>query len=109
MIGFLSSVIGEFLTGKGTLGQVGLVTPNPSLAATITIVATGATFYATWLTIFKADARKIDPMYGINPASHQKLAFAATPNQYVLLESEDQQGKHKLNIWISFLYTLWSK
>ena len=63
MIGFLSSVVGEFLTGKGTLEQVGLITPNPSLAATISILAAGATFYSTWLTIFKADARRLDPKY----------------------------------------------
>ncbi len=30
MAGFLTSVIEEFITGKGTLQQIGLLTPQPS-------------------------------------------------------------------------------
>ncbi len=60
MIGFLSSVIGEFLTGKGTLGQVGFITPNPALCGVISVLAASATFYATWLTIFKANIGRLD-------------------------------------------------
>lgn len=63
MIGFLSAVVGEFLTGKGALGQVGFITPNPTLAAVISVLAGGATFYATWLTIFKANIGRLDERY----------------------------------------------
>ncbi|KAK9805502.1 hypothetical protein WJX72_001684 [[Myrmecia] bisecta] len=54
MMGFLCSCIGEFLTGRGTLQQIGLLTPNPLLLSGILLVTGGATVAATFNTIAKA-------------------------------------------------------
>lgn len=59
MGGFISSVVGEFLTGKGTLQQVGLITPSLPLFATILALAGGATTIASGRTILRATGKEM--------------------------------------------------
>jgi hypothetical protein len=59
MIGFLSSCVGEFLTGKGTLQQVGLLTPNPLLLTFILVITGSLTVAAAFNTIYKAQKGKL--------------------------------------------------
>lgn len=53
MGGFISSIVVEFVTGRGTLQQVGLVTPSLPLFATILALAGGAVTVASGRTIFR--------------------------------------------------------
>lgn len=53
MMGFLTGMIEEAITGRGILGQIGFDTPNPALFATIVGLATVATAYGTAQTIYK--------------------------------------------------------
>lgn len=61
MAGFLSSVIGEFLTGKGTLQQVGLLTPNPLLLTFIIALSTGASVFGFARTLSRAQTGNMSP------------------------------------------------
>ena len=54
MGGFLSSLIMEGVTGKGTLQQVGLLTPNPLLLTFILAATSGVTVFGTGRTIARA-------------------------------------------------------
>ena len=57
--GFVSSVVGEFLTGKGTLQQVGLLTPNPALLVFIIAAASGASVFGFGRTLARAQTRNM--------------------------------------------------
>ena len=57
--GFLSSVIGEFLTGRGTLQQIGLLTPNPALFYTMFAGFGGLISYNAARTIYRAQNKKM--------------------------------------------------
>ena len=59
MMGFLTSIIEEAITKKGTLGQVGFYTPSPPLFYTIVGAATAATISATAVTLTKASTGKM--------------------------------------------------
>lgn len=59
MGGFISSVVVEFVTGRGTLQQVGLVTPSLPLFATILALAGGATTIASGRTILRATGKEM--------------------------------------------------
>jgi hypothetical protein len=54
MGGFISSIAVEFLTGKGTLQQLGLVTPSFPLFVTIIALGGGAITIGSWRTILRA-------------------------------------------------------
>ena len=59
MAGFLTSVIEEFITGKGTLQQIGLFTPNPALFVFLLAFFGGLTAYATARTIYRATNKEM--------------------------------------------------
>jgi hypothetical protein len=59
MGGFISSVVVEFATGRGTLQQIGLVTPSLPLFATILALAGGAVTIASGRTILRATDQKM--------------------------------------------------
>ena len=57
--GFLTSVIEEFITGRGTLQQIGLLTPNPALCTTLLIVFGGLTAYNAARTLYRATNKQM--------------------------------------------------
>ena len=59
MMGFLTSVIEEFLTGRGTLQQIGFRTPDQSLLGAILLIFGGATLVGTVSTLTKATGGKL--------------------------------------------------
>ncbi|KAG2425563.1 hypothetical protein HXX76_013607 [Chlamydomonas incerta] len=59
MMGFVSSIVVEFATGKGTLAQVGLDAPSMPLLAVMCVVFGGATAAGTALTIQQLVSRKM--------------------------------------------------
>jgi hypothetical protein len=61
MMGFLTSLLEEFWTGKGTLQQIGIATPSQPLTTLLIIVAGGATLAATVQTLVKAQTGKLEP------------------------------------------------
>lgn len=65
MAGFLTSVIEEFITGKGTLQQIGLLTPNPALFTFLLAFFGGLTAYATARTIYRATNKEMTAKYAL--------------------------------------------
>ena len=59
MMGFLTSIIEEAITKKGTLGQIGFITPSPPLFYTITGVAGVTTFVSLAVTFYNATTGKM--------------------------------------------------
>lgn len=59
MMGFLTSIIQEVNTKKGTLGQIGFITPSPALFYTIVGAATAATFTGLAVTFYNATTGKM--------------------------------------------------
>ena len=59
MLGFASSIVGEFTTGKGALGQLGVATPSDPVFAILLAVFGGATVVATVATGKKALDKKM--------------------------------------------------
>ena len=68
MAGFLTSVVEEFITGKGTLQQIGLFTPNPALFAFLLAFFGGLTAYATARTIYRATNKEMTAKYALKRA-----------------------------------------
>lgn len=58
-MGFVSSIVVEFATGKGTLAQVGLDAPSMPLLAAMCVIFGGATVAGTALTIQQLVSRKM--------------------------------------------------
>ena len=54
MIGFLTSVVEEFITGRGTLQQIGLLTPSPTLVVFLCLLFGGATVFGFGRTLKRA-------------------------------------------------------
>eukprot|EP00798_Chlamydomonas_sp_ICE-L_P022796 gene22796-29965_t len=54
MLGFASSVVGEFKTGQGALGQIGIETPSTTVLIALLTIAVGATIVGTVVTGKKA-------------------------------------------------------
>ena len=59
MAGFLTSCVEEIITGKGTLQQIGLFTPNPALFGFLLVFFGGLTAYATARTIYRATNKEM--------------------------------------------------
>ena len=59
MMGFLTSILEEFWTGKGTLEQIGFTTPSQDLLVAICLLAGGATLIGTISTLSKATGGKL--------------------------------------------------
>lgn len=59
MMGFTTSIVEEVITKKGTLGQIGFVTPSPPLFITISGAATVGTFVALVITFYNASTGKM--------------------------------------------------
>ena len=59
MMGFLTSLVEEFWTGKGTLEQIGFTTPSQDLLVAICLLAGGATLIGTISTLSKATGGKL--------------------------------------------------
>ena len=57
--GFLTSVIEEFITGRGTLQQIGLLTPNPALCYTLLGVFGGLTAFNAVRTLYRATNKQM--------------------------------------------------
>ena len=51
----------EFVTGKGTLQQIGVATPSPAALWTIVGLSGGLTLFATVQTLVKAQSKSIPP------------------------------------------------
>ena len=54
MIGFLTSIVFEALTGRGTLQQIGLLTPSPTLVVFLCLLFGGATVFGFGRTLKRA-------------------------------------------------------
>ena len=52
-------MVEEFLTGRGTLQQIGFSTPNQSLLGAILLIFGGATLVGTVATLTKATGGKL--------------------------------------------------
>ena len=61
MMGFLTSLLEEFWTGKGTLQQIGLATPSQPITVLLVALAGGATLLGTVNTLVKAQTGKLEP------------------------------------------------
>lgn len=59
MMGFTTSIIEEAITKKGTLGQIGFITPSPPLFIVISGAATVGTFVALAVTFYNASTGKM--------------------------------------------------
>lgn len=59
MMGFFTSMVEEVITKKGTLGQIGFITPSPPLFVTISGAATVATFVGLAVTFYNANTGKM--------------------------------------------------
>ena len=59
MMGFVISIVEEAITKKGTLGQIGFITPSPPLFITISGAATVGTFVALAVTFYSATSGKM--------------------------------------------------
>ena len=70
MMGFLTSIIEEAITKKGTLGQVGFITPSPPLFYTIVGAATAATISATAVTLSNAATGKMTARQVAKPVAY---------------------------------------
>ena len=77
MMGFTTSIVEEVITKKGTLGQIGFITPSPPLFITISGAATVGTFVALAVTFYNASTGKM--------TARQALPTAVLPNRPCLL------------------------
>ncbi|GIL69105.1 hypothetical protein Vretimale_17310 [Volvox reticuliferus] len=59
MIGFVSSIVVEFATGKGTLAQIGLPAPSTPLLAAMIVLFGGATVVGSVVTVQQLLGRKM--------------------------------------------------
>lgn len=59
--GFLVSLLEEFWTGKGTLQQIGIQTPNDTALWTIIGLSGGAILFGTVNTLIKAQNKTLPP------------------------------------------------
>lgn len=59
MMGFLTSVVEEFITGKGTLRQIGFETPSTPLFAFLLVFFGGLTAFASARTLYKATNKQL--------------------------------------------------
>ncbi|EIE23215.1 hypothetical protein COCSUDRAFT_63572 [Coccomyxa subellipsoidea C-169] len=59
MMGFLTSVVEEFITGKGTLRQIGFETPSTPLFAFLLVFFGGLTAVASARTLYKATNKQM--------------------------------------------------
>ena len=75
MAGFLTSVIEEFITGKGTLQQIGLLTPNPALFTFLLAFFGGLTAYATARTIYRATNKEMTAKYALQSTPLYSLSL----------------------------------
>ena len=64
----LRSVVEEFLTGRGTLQQIGFSTPNQSVLGAILLIFGGATLVGTVSTLTKATGGKLSLKCARKPA-----------------------------------------
>lgn len=74
MMGFLTSVLEEFWTGKGTLGQIGVGTPSQPLTTLLIVLAGGATLFATVQTLVKAQTGQLEPRCAGGSQTHTACA-----------------------------------
>jgi hypothetical protein len=63
MMGFLTSVVEEFITGKGTLQQIGFTTPSPPLFITLLVLFGGLTAFASARTLYRATNKQMTAAY----------------------------------------------
>lgn len=59
MMGFVCSIVEEFVTGRGTLGQLGLETPSVPLLVVLSVFFGGATVLGTVNTVNKLISKKM--------------------------------------------------
>lgn len=79
MIGFLTSIIQEVNTKKGTLGQVGFITPSPPLLYTIVGVSASAIFTSLAVTFYNATTGKMTARYASNCCTLHMLTCGSFP------------------------------
>ena len=58
-MGFLTSVVEEFITGRGTLQQIGLLTPNPALYYFLLAAFGGLISFNAARTLYRATNKKM--------------------------------------------------
>ncbi len=58
-LGFVSSIVVEFISGKGTLQQIGLPSPSVPMLVTLLVVFGGASVAGTVRTVQRATAKQM--------------------------------------------------
>eukprot|EP00955_Chlamydomonas_euryale_P046547 353445-Chlamydomonas_euryale.AAC.30 len=89
MLGFVSSIVVEFVTGRGTLQQVGLPSPSAPMLIGILAIAGGATIAGTVNTALRASGKKMSKsevsrykeFLGLNKEDDWKFAAMAMKQQ----------------------------
>eukprot|EP00775_Hariotina_reticulata_P006599 gene6599-6827_t len=84
MMGFVTSIVEEAITGRGTLQQIGFETPSTDVLALLLVVFGGATLVGTADTVRKlvtrqftrGDIARYKNFLGLNNAEDYKLAAA---------------------------------
>ena len=83
MMGFLTSLLEEFWTGKGTLQQIGFSTPSGDLFTAISLLAGGATLIGTISTLSKATGGKLSPKCVLLQPSNASVSNTLTESPSV--------------------------
>ena len=67
--------MGEFLTGRGTLQQIGLLTPNPALFYSMLAGFGGLISYNAARSIYRATNKKMTAAYALtlHPTNYQSV------------------------------------
>jgi hypothetical protein len=84
MMGFLTSLLEEFWTGKGTLQQIGIATPSQPVTTLLIVLAGGATLFGTVNTLVKAQTGKLEP----RTAERYKQFFGVVPDAEIKAEAD---------------------
>lgn len=108
MMGFLTSLVEDFITGRGTLQQIGFDTPSNTLLATLLLLSGGAVLVGSASTLYKAVKGKMSPtdaaryrsFLGINKEAEANAVAQQmkakgdflSPTDFNAIESARQEG-----------------
>lgn len=85
MMGFLTSLLEEFWTGKGTLQQIGFTTPSGDLFVAICLLAGGATLIGTISTLSAATGGKLT----LNDMARYRNFFGIQSDEQLKREADE--------------------
>eukprot|EP00898_Chlorokybus_atmophyticus_P001125 jgi/Chlat1/2012/Chrsp158S02304 len=89
MMGFLTGLTQEYLTGKPILQQIGLVTPNFYLLITLVLLSGGSTLLASYWTVTRAAGGQMEPL----EAARYKRLLGLENEEKNLAEEEERLKK----------------